>query len=95
MGDTKFYLDQPGVNKVILMKNAKVEAIEREVMMRTLDQVKAAFLQEFGFEGGFEISYEPTKLRSRFKLRATNARTGATLKANPGWLGKFTQNARL
>lgn len=95
MGDVKFWLDQAGVSDVILMKNAKVDSLEREIMMNTLDEVRAAFLQEFGFQGEFNLSYEPTRLRSRFKIKAANARTGAVLKAHPGWLGKFTQNARL
>lgn len=95
MGEIKFWLDQAGVNDVILMKNAKVDSLEREIMMRTLDEVRAAFIQDFGFQGDFDISYEPTKLRSRFKIKATSPRTGAVLKANPGWLGRFSQGAKL
>ena len=94
MGDVKFWLDQAGVSDVILMKNAKVDSLEREIMMNTLDEVRAAFLQEFGFQGEFNLSYEPTRLRSRFKIKAANARTGAVLKAHPGWLGRFSGGAK-
>lgn len=95
MGEIKFWLDQAGVNDVILMKNAKIDSLEREIMMRTLDEVRANFIQDFGFQGEFTVSYEPTKVRSRFKIKAANSRTGAVLKAHPGWLGRFSQGAKL
>ena len=61
-------------------------------MMERLSRVKAEFLQTFGFEGSFEVKRVDTKSkrsRTTFRIVASNARTTAALKKQPGWLGKF------
>ena len=83
-----------------LMKSSKISTMEQDIMMQKLDQIKAAFMQEFGFDGKFDIQSKTTsgtlrikgKLhggRISFRIRAADARTAAVLKRQPGWLGKF------
>lgn len=103
--DVKFYLDQAGVRDVVY-QGGKLKNIEREVMERALSEVRAAFLQEFGFEGNFNLEFRYSKVggkgagyvngvRPNYRIRAADARTGAVLKRNPGWLGRFAKNAKL
>ena len=74
--------------------------MEQDLMMKKLDEVKASFLQEFGFEGYFSIEQRKTsgtkringKLhagRTSWRIRASDARTAAALKRQSGWLGRF------
>ena len=91
----KFWLDRAGAGEVILRHNPKVKNLEQEVMEQALSLVKAEFLAQFGFSGEFEIQYRPTPYRMAFRLRAADARTGAILKRHPGWLAKFSEEARL
>ena len=61
-------------------------------MMQRLSQVKAEFLTHFGFQGNFEIKKVDTKSRrsrTTFRIVASDARTTAALKREPGWLGRF------
>lgn len=101
----KFYLEQPGVQEVIY-RGSKLRNIEREVMERALSEVRAAFLQEFGFEGSFNLAFLYTKVggkgigyvngsRPVYRIKATDAKTGAVLKRNPGWLDRFSKEAKL
>lgn len=75
-----------------IMKGPEISNMEQQIMMERLSRVKAEFLQTFGFEGSFAIeSWDTKSKRSRkaFKIHATDARTNAALKKQPGWLGKF------
>lgn len=103
--DVKFYLEQSGVSEVVY-RSGKLKNVEREVMERELSEIKATFLQEFGFEGSFILEFTYAKVggkgagyvngvRPTYRIRAADARTGAILKKNPGWLGRFSKNAKL
>lgn len=84
------YYDEQGIRNI--MKGPEIQAMEQEIMQRKLSQVKAEFLQQFGFEGGFDLKAVVTnskRSRITYRIVATNARTTATLKRNPKWLGKF------
>ena len=74
------------------MKGQGIAQMEQQIMAQKLSQVKAEFLQHFGFEGGFEIKRVDTnsrRSRTTYRVVANNARTTAALKREPGWLGKF------
>ncbi len=84
------YYDENGLRSI--MKEHEIADIEQDIMMQKLSQIKAEFLQTFGFEGGFELKAVTTNSRrSRivYRIVATNARTTSTLKRNSGWLRKF------
>ena len=74
--------------------------MEQDLIMKKLDEVKASFLQKFGFEGNFTVEQKMTsgtkringKLhagRTSWRIRANDAKTAAVLKRESGWLGKF------
>ena len=84
------YYDEQGLRNI--MKGQGIAQLEQQMMSQKLSQVKAEFLQHFGFEGGFEIKRVDTnsrRSRTTYRVVATNARTTAALKREPGWLGKF------
>jgi len=84
------YYDENGLRTI--MKGQGVAQMEQQIMAQKLSQVKAEFLQHFGFEGGFEIKRVDTnsrRSRTTYRIVANNGRTGAALKREPGWLGKF------
>jgi len=84
------YYNEGGLREI--MKGPEISRIEQEIMMSKLSQVKAAFLQHFGFEGEFEIKRVDTnsrRSRTTYRVVANNARTTAALKREPGWLGQF------
>lgn len=86
----KIFFDESGMREI--MKGEPIQKLEQDIMMQKLDQVKASFLQSFGFEGNFECKVTMTnskRSRASFRIVASDKRTGATLKANPGWLGQF------
>ena len=87
----KFYLDRPGVSEVILLNKRKTGELEYRHMSKLLSEIQASFLQTFGFQGGFELKYKPTQFRTAYRISASDARTSATLKRNPGWLAQFTK----
>lgn len=89
-----FVLNRGGVKDSLLFGD-KIKKLEQTALENELALIKAEFLTQFGFEGGFEIRYEPTSQRSNYRLQATDARTGAVLKNHPGWLAKFSQGAKL
>lgn len=91
--ETNFYLDTAGTHEVILLGNDKLEKLEYEYMHNVLAQIQAEFLQTFGFTGDFELSYQPTRLRSAYRIRSASARTTRALNKQPGWLGKFIQQS--
>lgn len=90
----KFWLDRPGAGEEILKGNSKVKKLEQKVMEDALSEIQAEFLTEFGFEGRFELQFKPTSLRSAYRIRAADKRTGAILKAHPLWLDKFAKGAK-
>ena len=82
--------DEKGLRAI--MKGQGIAQMEQQIMAQKLSQVKAEFLQHFGFEGGFEIKRVDTKSRrsrTAYRVVSSNARTTAALKREPGWLGKF------
>lgn len=90
MHNIGIYYDEHGLRNI--MKGSEIGNIEQEIMMQKLSQVKAEFLQTFGFEGGFEVKRVDTnsrRSRTTFRIVTTDARTTAVLKKQPGWLGKF------
>ena len=104
MKDFKFYLDQQGVQEVIY-HSTKLSETERQIYERALSQATASFLQEFGTEGKFVVEFKRAKVshikaqagatRPTYRIKAADAKTGAILKAHPGWLARFNQNAKL
>lgn len=93
----KIYLNNEGMESI--MKSDKISSMEQNIMMNKLDQVRAAFLQEFGFEGNFEIksvtttgSFHTTTWhggRTSYRIVAADSKTTAALKRQPRWLDKF------
>lgn len=86
------YYNEQGLREI--MKSPEITGIEQDLMMQRLGQVKAEFLQTFGFEGEFEVKKVDTnskRSRTTFRIVANNARTTAVLKRQPGWLAKFVQ----
>lgn len=84
------YYNEQGLREI--MKSPEIAGIEQDLMMQRLGQVKAEFLQTFGFEGEFEVKRVDTnskRSRTTFRIVANNARTTAVLKRKPGWLAKF------
>lgn len=84
------YYNEAGIRGI--MKGPEIANMEQEIMMQRLSQVKAEFLTHFGFQGNFEIKKVDTKSRrsrTTFRIVASDARTTAALKREPGWLGRF------
>ena len=87
------YYNEQGLRNI--MKGPEIANMEQAIMMEKLSQVKAEFLQTFGFNGNFEIDHFDTGLynskRSRisFIIMPADKKTMAALKKQPGWLGKF------
>ena len=84
------YYNEPGLRDI--MKGQPLADLEQQVMMQKLSQVKAEFLNTFGIEGSFEVRRVVTnskRSRTTFRIVASNARTTAILKRQPGWLAKF------
>ena len=84
------YYDENGLRSI--MKGHEIADIEQDIMMQKLSQIKAEFLQTFGFEGGFELKAVTTnsrRSRVTYRIVATDKRTGGILKSNSGWLKKF------
>ena len=84
------YYNESGLREI--MKGAPIATLEQQIMLQKLGQVRAEFLQHFGFEGKFEIKRVDTKSRrsrTTFRIVASDNRTNAALKRQPGWLGKF------
>ena len=74
------------------MKGNAISRLEQQMMTQKLSQIKAEFLQRFGFEGNFEIKRVDTnsrRSRTSYRVVASDARTASMLKREPGWLGKF------
>lgn len=84
------YYDEPGLRQI--MKGNGISKIEQDIMMQKLGLIKAEFLQTFGFEGSFEVKKVDTqsrRSRTSFRIVASNAKTAAALKRQPGWLARF------
>lgn len=84
------YYNEAGIREI--MKGPEIANMEQEIMMQRLSQVRAEFLTHFGFQGSFEIKRVDTKSRrsrTTFRIVASDARTTAALKKEPGWLGRF------
>lgn len=82
-----FLADLKGGQK-ILKDNAQIKNIEEDKIKSLHSRIQAQFLQEFGFEGDFNVQSFYTD-RINFKISAGDQKTGATLKRNPKWLAKF------
>ena len=84
------YYNEPGLREI--MKGHEISQLEQQMMAQKLSQIKAEFLQQFGFEGQFELKAVTTnsrRSRITYRIVPVNARTTAALKRQPGWLGKF------
>lgn len=101
--EIKFYLNQQGTQEEIYLGSHKLNELGREVAERALGEARAAFLQEFGVPPALNLEFRYSKISSPYvsgvrpvyRIRAADVGTGAILKAHPGWLGKFAQNAKL
>ena len=90
MHNIGIYYNGPGLREI--MKGQPIANLEQQIMLQKLGQVKAEFLQTFGFEGKFEIRRVDTnsrRSRTSFRIVASDSRTTAALKRQPGWLAKF------
>lgn len=84
------YYNEPGLRDI--MKDPKLGEMEQGIMQQKLSQVQAEFLQHFGFEGKFEIKAVVTnsrRSRLTYRIAASDAKTTAALKKEPGWIAKF------
>lgn len=84
------YYDEQGLRNI--MKGHNMSQLEQQIMTQKLSQVEASFLQQFGFNGSFTIKAVTTNSRRgriTYRIIATDAKTTATLKRQPGWLAKF------
>lgn len=84
------YYDEKGLRDI--MKGPELANLEQNIMMERLTTIKAAFFQRFGFEGSFEVKMVDTnsrRSRTTFRIVASDARTTAVLKREPGWLARF------
>ena len=75
-----------------IMKSPEISNLEQHMMMSKLNEIQAAFLQDFGFPGSFEIKRVDTnsaRSRTTFRIVASDARTTVVLKKRPGWLARF------
>ena len=84
------YYNEPGIREI--MKGQGISQIEQQIMTRKLSQIKADFLQQFGFEGQFDIKAVTTnsrRSRITYRIVPANARTTAALKRQPGWIAKY------
>lgn len=84
------YYDESGLRNI--MKGHEIASLEQQMMMQKLSQVKAEFLNTFGFEGSFEIEKHDTnsrRSRTAYRIVAADAKTTVFLKKHPGWLAKF------
>ena len=84
------YYNEPGLREI--MKGHEISQLEQQMMAQKLSQVKAEFLQQFGFEGQFELKAVTTnsrRSRITYRIVAANARTTNALKRQPGWLSRF------
>lgn len=87
------YYNEQGIRNI--MKGPEIANMEQAIMMEKLSQVRAEFLQTFGFEGKFSIDKIDTTLegskrgRIAFIIIPANGKTAVALKKQPGWLGKF------
>lgn len=90
MNKVGIYYNEQGLRNI--MKGEAIARLEQQMMAQKLTQIKAEFLQRFGFEGAFEIKRVDTssrRSRTTYRVVASNARTTSALKREPGWLGKF------
>lgn len=84
------YYDEKGLRDI--MKGTEIADLEQQIMMERLDRIRAEFMQRFGFSGGFEVKKIDTnsrRSRTTFRIIASDARTTAALKREPGWLDRF------
>lgn len=110
MKDFKFYLDQWGVQDVIYNKRPGLNQLEKQIMEKALNEASAAFVQDFGKIGKFELKYTRQKIKGRgaryvsgtrpvYQIVAADASTAIVIrnhnkKNNDDWLGKFSKNAK-
>ncbi len=105
MKDFKFHLDQWGVQEVIYNNRPGLNILEKEKMEKALANVQAAFVQDFGTVGNFELQFIRQKIEGKgaryvngtrpvYRVVPTDAKTriiirNHNLKHNDNWLGKF------
>lgn len=75
----------------ILQNDTALQRVVYEHADSILTQVKAAFRQEFGFEGSFHLGTTNNRTRISYKISADDAKTAIALKKHPGWLDSFTR----
>lgn len=104
--DARFYVEQPGVRDAVYF-NDNLRSLEKDVMEKARTEAEAAFLQEFGYAGKFDLEFQyqpvggkgaayiPSGRRPVYRLVPGDANTARILNLNPGWLGKFAENAKL
>lgn len=106
MSSIRFSLDVKGVGNYITGSNSLRE-LERQTMERALSEIEATFQQEFGRVGKFNLEFEmkpvggktggyfPQGRRPIYRITAADTQTQSILCANPKWLSRFSQNAKL
>ena len=90
MADIGFLINLKG-GEAILQHNQKLQTIEQDFIEKIKSQAEANFLQSFGFQGKFEVSFFMTD-RISFKVHGADGKTIATLEKNPKWLDQFTKS---
>lgn len=82
-----------------LMQSDEISKAEQQAIMSRFSQVQARFLQEFGFQGKFEVKSVTTSKafrrgtyhggRTSWRIVAADAKTTSALKRKPGWMSQF------
>lgn len=91
MSSVRFQLDRKAAGEQILRGNKQLQDIQSRAFNSILMVVAAQFVQQFGFDGSFQLTGFTTD-RSSVKISAADARTNAALKTQPGWMDQFTNN---
>ena len=110
MKDFKFYLDQWGVQDKIYNNSPGLNQLEKSVMEKALNEVNAAFVQEFGKIGNFRLEYKRQRVKGKgakyvngtrpvYQIVAQDSTTriilrNYALKYGQNWLDKFNKGMK-
>lgn len=94
MGSSVNFLINIKGGENILKRNEKLQALEQDAIQKIKSQAESSFMQTFGFNGKFEVSFFMTD-RISFQIHGADARTKATLAKNPKWLGQFINSVTI
>lgn len=85
MGKVRFQLNRVAARNQILAGNMKTRELLDETVDNALAIIQAQFFLTYGVEGKFKLKKFISD-RATVMIVADDRRTGAILKAHPGWL---------